>query len=246
MKMEKVMKMLAATAFGLSALCTDAAAVAADEEGEVIKMPGVGHGEIVLINAQGRARREWLEGAAAYFEAMCGIAVRVAEGRFALPPPAPERAENLALYVVDDGALPMSLVAVEAGWGMVNVAPLQDADEEVFKSRVRKELSRGFALLCGGYASTFNNLLMTGMRTAADLDGAPNSRLPADTIGGCLKCLKRFGFERFVSATYREACEQGWAPVPTNDVQRAIWERVKANKERGPTNPITIEPPKKK
>ena len=44
-------------------------------------------------------------------------------------------------------------------------------------------------------------------------------------------------------ASYRQACREGWAPAPTNDVQRAIFEQVKADKERGPTNPITIPPP---
>ena len=45
--------------------------------------------------------------------------------------------------------------------------------------------------------------------------------------------------------SYHKACEEGWAPAPTNEVQKAIWEQVKADKERGPTNPIKIEPPKK-
>jgi len=49
-----------------------------------------------------------------------------------------------------------------------------------------------------------------------------------------------------IRATYRRACHLGWAPPPTNDVQRAIWEKIKAEKERGPTKPITIPPPNAK
>ena len=30
------------------------------------------------------------------------------------------------------------------------------------------------------------------------------------------------------TATYRQACREGWAPAPTNDVQRAIWDRYRA------------------
>ena len=46
--------------------------------------------------------------------------------------------------------------------------------------------------------------------------------------------------------SYKRACIEGWAPAPTNDIQKAIWEQAKADKERGPTNPIKIPPPKKK
>ena len=49
-----------------------------------------------------------------------------------------------------------------------------------------------------------------------------------------------------IRATHRRACHLGWVPPPTNDVQRAIWEKIKADKERGPTNPITIPPPNAK
>ena len=46
--------------------------------------------------------------------------------------------------------------------------------------------------------------------------------------------------------TYRRACYEGWAPAPTNEFQKAIWEKVKADRERGPTTPITIPPPTQK
>ncbi len=54
------------------------------------------------------------------------------------------------------------------------------------------------------------------------------------------------GIDTVRTDTYRRACQEGWAPAPTNDVQRAIWEQVRADKERGPTKPITISPPNKK
>ena len=60
------------------------------------------------------------------------------------------------------------------------------------------------------------------------------------------RLLPHTGFEPAVIATYETACREGWAPVPTNDVQRAIWAKTLDEKERGPTNPIRIEPPNKK
>ena len=42
---------------------------------------------------------------------------------------------------------------------------------------------------------------------------------------------------RIHRATYREACREGWAPPPTNDLQRAIWEETR----KLPEKPIKIE-----
>lgn len=39
-------------------------------------------------------------------------------------------------------------------------------------------------------------------------------------------CNKR-GIPTLRHGTYRSACEHGWAPAPTNDVQKAIWEEAK-------------------
>ena len=74
--------------------------------------------------------------------------------------------------------------------------------------------------------------------------------LPGDGISPGLddriiKHLKGIGVKPARRTTYKRACQEGWAPAPTNAYQKAIWEQVKADKERGPTNPITIPPPKK-
>ena len=37
--------------------------------------------------------------------------------------------------------------------------------------------------------------------------------------------------------TYRQACQEGWAPAPKNDEQKAIWNQVHAI----PDKPIKIE-----
>ena len=42
--------------------------------------------------------------------------------------------------------------------------------------------------------------------------------------------------------SYQDACEMGVAPAPTNDVQKAIWDKVHAM----PTEPIKIKPEEKK
>ena len=37
--------------------------------------------------------------------------------------------------------------------------------------------------------------------------------------------------------SYRKACQEGWAPAPTNDIQKAIWDKVHAV----PATPMKIE-----
>ena len=53
------------------------------------------------------------------------------------------------------------------------------------------------------------------------------------------------GFAPYRRTTYKRACKEGWAPAPTNDFQRAVWEKIKAEQGEKPTNPIRILPGQK-
>ncbi len=44
---------------------------------------------------------------------------------------------------------------------------------------------------------------------------------------------------------YMLAVKQGWAPAPTNDVQKAVWDRVMAEKAASATNAPSATPPAK-
>ncbi len=84
---------------------------------------------------------------------------------------------------------------------------------------------------------------MHTVTTAADLDSLFSERYTFDFVQGMSKHLPNLGIKQFTRTIYKKACEEGWAPAPTNDYQKAVWEQVKADKERGPTSPITIPPP---
>ena len=53
--------------------------------------------------------------------------------------------------------------------------------------------------------------------------------------------MKKYMAARGVTPHYRcpyfKACEEGWAPAPTNEYQRAVWEKVHAI----PDKPMKIE-----
>ena len=51
------------------------------------------------------------------------------------------------------------------------------------------------------------------------------------------KMWNRFGVSKERRVPYRVACQQGWAPAPTNDYQKAVWEEVHAV----PSDPMKIE-----
>jgi hypothetical protein len=52
--------------------------------------------------------------------------------------------------------------------------------------------------------------------------------------------MKPLGVLPAQRATDMKACQEGWAPAPTNDVQKAIWEKVKAEKSEKPSKPIKV------
>ena len=142
---------------------------------------------------------------------------------------------------------PALLVAPEEGWAAVNVAKLAVGDPlpPVFAARFRKELWRAAAWAVGGGNSSFQPCLLKGITTMKDLDAIPLLQPGPEPNNKMIDEAHRRGVQTARFNTYRQACVEGWAPPPTNDVQKAIWEQVKADKERGPTNPITIQPPKK-
>lgn len=155
---------------------------------------------------------------------------------------AKEKNANAVIYMVDDASLPGFLVAPEERWAQVNVAPLRDGD---VNERAKKQLVRAFCYLCGAASSQYPGTLLDAIESPRQLDGAPNA-IPSDVLMRFPGYLSSLGITPYTEMTYRKACKLGLAPMPTNDFQKAIWQKIHSEKERGPTNPIKIAPPAKK
>ena len=71
---------------------------------------------------------------------------------------------------------------------------------------------------------------------------------PNDFSGAALirSAAESIGIPHAEKVFYKKALEEGWAPPPSDEFQRAVWTRFKADKERGPTKPLAILPPSKK
>ena len=233
-------KLIAITALVACALAANAAKKVSEEdyirkEGGLVLEPNTQKGEIAYVNCQSVAKDDWIEESATYFRREAKFKISVSKGAFDLK--SPKIVGDMTLFVIDDPAMPNILVAPENRWAMVNVAPLKSDKEPFFRARVLKDLTRGFAMLCGASDSQFPGALTSAITKVEDLDHHTDHRLPVDLFIRFKKYMKPFGVAPGNIETYETACCQGWAPPPTNDVQRAIWDKVHAI----PKNPMKIE-----
>ena len=177
------------------------------------------------------------------FEEHLKIAIEVKDGTFSFPKP--NIIGNASLVVVDDDKFPAMLHAPESRWCMVNIASLAHGagqKQQFFAARVQKELTRGFSLLAGTQSSNYPKSILGCVTKPEDLDVFEDCRLPVDILSRFTPYLAGYGVKPCILSTYRKACEEGWAPAPTNDVQKAIWDKVHTM----PTEPIKIKPEEKK
>lgn len=208
--------------------------------GGKIERPGTKRGEIVVVNAQKSADKALIDGHVAYLVKETHYNITTKDGSFTLANPKVEG--QMTVFIVEDASLPVILLAPENRWAVMNISTLKDDRKPFFEARVKKELSRTFAMLCGGMASNFQLSLMGPVAKTSDLDTFPDAQIPFDIFNRMEHHLKKFGVEPAKTATYRKACTEGWAPQPTNDVQKIIWEEIHAM----PTEPIKIKPETKK
>lgn len=223
------------------------------KNGGVVIKPGSQQGHVLIVNIQKRVPSGVLELTARLLAKELRIDVKVGTVNEDVTSKTAAKAVSamrtqLALFIVDHPDDSTSLlIAPENRWGMVNVAPLAvGATNEVLAARVRKEISRAFAMLAGAMTSQYQASILSPIFQPEALDEKSELRLPYDVQSRVISSLPSFGITPYIQANYRKACQEGWAPAPTNDFQKAIWEKVKADKERGPTNPILIPPPNAK
>lgn len=198
--------------------------------GGILKRPGTQKGRIVFLNCQSAVDNTIILKSASNFEKELSYGIEVEKGSFDIRNP--KIVGEATLFIVNDANLPKMLVAPEDRWAMVNVAHLSAPDIGVFNSRVSKELSRGLALLAGGFLSQFQQTLTECVTSPDQLDKYHDWRLPFDTLQKMKSYLKGYGLSPFEPVTYRDACYEGWAPPPKDEVQKAIMKEEVAYREK--------------
>ena len=144
-----------------------------------------------------------------------------------------------SVLVVDDASMPLVVASPDARWAVANVASLRDEPERAV-ARLERLLWNAVARALGA-GSAGDGGVIAQFRDAAGLDALPDAPGPA-SHNALMDAARAHGIGLVRLATYRQACIEGWAPAPTNDVQKAIWERVHSEKERGPSHGLKISP----
>lgn len=148
----------------------------------------------------------------------------------------------VVITLLESDEAPRMLIAPEDGWGSINLTKiLEGASDATALVRFKKEFWRVFSYTLGAGNPMMQPALMRVVRDNENLDAHPYLEPNPELLNVILNGAKSWGLERARIVTYRRACQEGWAPMPTNDVQKAIWERVKAEQSVEPTKAIQIK-----
>lgn len=190
----------------------------------------LGTGKVVVVNCQSKIPAEDVAAKVEQFGKFLHVNIQQLPGTWKLGTPIPE-GSNVALFIVDDSTLPISLIAPEAQWGVLNVARLDKGP------RFSKAFSRAAVLTFGAGVSQYKASPLQTVTCPEDLDKLLSDGLAFDGLSAMTRNLEKLGVTPTKRTSYRKACMDGWAPAPTNDFQKAVWEEVHAK----PTKPMTIK-----
>lgn len=214
------------------------------EHGGYVRQPGSAKGVFVVLNAQKAVAASEID------KALDVIDRRIrAQARQVVAKDVTQ--ENIGRKIKEVGGAagvavveasptaPALLSATEDGWAIVNVSRLSadNPKPEVLATRVRREVLRGFSFAVGGVYGARGDALMQPVREPKDLDSLVREDFAVTMMQTFSLVMPYYGMKPWHERRYDKACEEGWASQPTNDYQKAIWEKVHAI----PQKPIKIE-----
>ncbi len=212
--------------------------------GGYIQRPGVKQGEAAFINAQKAISSDEFASIASRLGKMLHITFAVKELTISTPKECDEafkkETAQFVVFIIDNKSNDNTLaIFPDKRYAIVNINPLRadGGDGAYLISRAKKEAVRGFLYVAGGASTPAEGNLMSAFRSIRDLDKVPVDAFPVEVIGRVGEYLPKMGCETKAMVTYKRACQEGWAPQPTNDYQKAIWNQVHSI----PDKPITIE-----
>ena len=214
--------------------------------GGKIDRPNSQKGRIVFLNAQKKMPVSEIQEAIKTLEKAERFNFVIEEGTIAKGSACPFTAEKTArkadvlVALIDDPAAPTFLAAPEEHWAVVNAAKLDaglkgDAVAKFSAPRFRKQIMRALVHAVGTATTQFpDNIIWS--TNLMDLDHC-GEFIPMDALMRMKQRLKEMNVIPVLSVAYMTACREGWAPAPTNDVQKAIWDKAHTL----PDKPIKIE-----
>lgn len=217
--------------------------------GGKVPKPGSQRGRVVFVDAQERISTSGLQAALKKMTSVPHFDIRIDIVKGAQPQMSKIREwrednnANIAVFLVDNPDLPPTLSAYEERWGLVNVSAIamSTPDAKFLGRNVEALALRVFADLAGGADSQFPSNIMS-ITDIPGLDNIEGVFIPVDTLNKLQNHLPRLGVTPTYVVNYITAVKAGWAPAPTNEYQKAIWDKIHAM----PTAPIKIKPESKK
>ena len=205
-----------------------------ERTGGFLERPSKIKGRVVFVNAQRTVAADELSPVVAQLSRTLHVKVELEAGS----PVTVEKASatvasfqdsKAAIFIVEMPECQDSvLVSPEGRWAIVNVTPLAagKVKQPYVAARTRKEMTRAFSMLCGAFDSTYSDSLMGTISKPVELDTFTDFMPPMDVVGRVRKYLAKIGVPSQTLVSYRTACKEGWAPPPTNDIQKVVWNQV--------------------
>lgn len=191
-----------------------AAACSLAENAEIIHIKG--KGKVAFVNAAG-VDDALLRKAADGVGKILMLETEIQKGEWSLPTARESFARtgaSVAIFVINDRSLPMSLIAMEEKWGVANAAILSG-------DQITKEAVRVAAIVLGGASSKYPVSALRPAFSPEDLDKV-GTMLTIDSLMAILPALNSFGLSQYKDISYFSALSQGNAPPPANEAQRKI------------------------
>ena len=162
-------------------------------------------------------------------ESFSGDAFKAASKRFESPDVA------MVVMLVNAGSdSPRLSVFPEDRIGLINADRFSSI---LLDKLLLREIWRTIGFTGGTGYAPYRGCVMQPAFNDNEIAGLMGDVLQPMTLQPFRKFETRFNMKRSRMVPYELACEQGWAPAPTNYVQKAIWDRVHA----APKNPMKIE-----
>lgn len=200
---------------------------------------------IRIVDRQTKVPREMIEGIAKRAGSLLTLPFEVVDGETGKCY-AKDHNERVGLWLVvdEDPACPLKMLAApDDRFVKVNVTELSSdgTSGEKLNVRVTKEIWRGLVYGLGGGNNKFPGCLMIPAPGLSELDAIRAQNPCPAPFNVMSDTAHKIGIKPTGRATYRQACEEGWAPEPTNDCQKVIWNEIHSK----PTKPLQINFDKK-
>lgn len=201
--------------------------------GGLVPMPDKEPG-ILFLNCQKKVPVDALNTCIFNVKREFNVSCYAREGKFVDIPTFVEQSKDrkrnaFSVALVDDAKLPQMVAMPDNGCAIVNVVPLMadNPKKDVLNDRVWRMAYRAFAISAGAAWGLNGAGILRPADTLADLDANKSRATAPDAHFPIRQNLDKYKVATGGYVAYQDACFDGWAPAPTNEVQRKIYEGVK-------------------